>query len=129
MSIRRAVTGAVLGVLVASSPALAQQQSRHVASASAMRQAVVTQAKTDQQTRETVSRVLKHNQVRATAARLGLNVVKAEAALATMSSTELAGLAETARQADAQLAGGQSTIVISTTTALLILIIVILLVD
>jgi len=114
---------------MASSPALAQQQSRHVASASAMRQAVVTQAKTDQQTRETVSRVLKHDQVRATAARLGLNVVKAEAALATLSSAELARLADTARQADAQLAGGQSTIVISTTTLLLIIIIVILLAD
>jgi hypothetical protein len=115
--------------MVASAPAFAQQQGRHVASASALRQAVVSQAQTDQQTRETVSRVLKHDHVRAAAARLGLNVVKAEAAVATLSSTELARLADTARQADAQLAGGQSTIVISTTTALLILIIVILLVD
>lgn len=127
MSIRRAVTGAVLSVMVASTPAFAQQQSRHVASASAMRQAVVSQAQTDQQTRDAVSRVLKHDQVRATAARLGLNVVKAEAALATLSSKDLARLADSARQADAQLAGGQSTIVISTTTLLLIIIIVILL--
>lgn len=129
MVLRRAVTGAVLSVLVASTPALAQQQNVHVASASALRQAVAAQAQTDKQTRETVSRVLKNDQVRATAARLGLNVVKAEAALTTLSSTELARLAEPARQADAQLAGGQSTIVISTTTLLLILIIVILLVD
>lgn len=128
MSIRTTVSSALIGLLLASSPALAQQ-ARHVATADAMRAAVAGKAQAEQQTRETVRRVLKNEQAAAVAARLGLNVVKAEAALATLSSTELARLAEPARQADAALAGGQSTIVISTTTLLLIIIIVILLVD
>lgn len=128
MSIRTTVSGALIGLLLVSSPALAQQN-RHVVSTSAMRDAVAAKAVTEQQTRDAVRRVLKNDQAAAVAARLGLNMVKAEAALATLSSAELSRLAEPARQADAALAGGQSTIVISTTTLLLIIIIVILLAD
>jgi hypothetical protein len=128
MSIRTSVSAALMGLMLMSAPAMAQQP-RHVASADTMRAAVATKAQSEQQTRDAVRRVLRHEQTAAVAARLGLNVVKAEAALATLSSADLARVADTARQADAQLAGGQSTIVISTTTALLILIIVILLVD
>lgn len=128
MSIRTTVSGALIGLLLVSSPALAQQ-SRHVASQETMRAAVADKAQTEQQTRESVRRVLKNDQAAAVANRLGLNLVKAEAALATLSSAELARLAEPARQADAALAGGQNAIVISTTTLLLIIIIVILLVD
>jgi hypothetical protein len=46
--------------------------------------------------------------------------------VSTLGSAELASLAEQARMAEAQLAGGSQTIVIGTTTLLLIIIIIIL---
>jgi hypothetical protein len=55
-----------------------------------------------------------------------LNVVRAENAVASLDSAELARVAVSARMADAQLAGGADPIVISLTTLLLIIIIVVL---
>ncbi len=81
---------------------------------------------TDQQNRDAVMGVLQRSQVRELAGRLGLNVTRAENAVSTLDSAELANLAESARTADVQLAGGSNTVVISTTTLLLIIIIVIL---
>ena len=72
--------------------------------------------------------MLHQPRVKDLAARLGLNVTTAENALSTLSSAELAKVADQARTADSQLAGGSNTVIISTTTLLLILIIVILLV-
>ncbi len=60
------------------------------------------------------------------AGRLGLDVTRAENAVPTLSSVELARLASSARVADVQLAGGD-TVVISVTTLLLIVILVVLL--
>jgi hypothetical protein len=70
--------------------------------------------------------VLSQEPVRELADRLGLSVTRAEGAVSTLSSEELAGLAESARAAEAQLVGGADPIVISVTTLLLIIIIVIL---
>ena len=111
------------------SPALAQQSpSTHVVDLSVMRQAIADQTVTDQQNRAAVLGVLQHSEVRDLASRMGLSVTRAENAVSTLSGAELAGLAGTARMADAQLAGGSTTVVISLTTLLLIIIIVILLV-
>lgn len=100
---------------------------RHVVEVTAMRQAIADQAVADQQTRDVVIGVLQRSQVRDVANRLGLDVTRAEAAVATLDSADLARLAGPARAADAQLSGGSSTIAISMTTLLLIIIIVILL--
>lgn len=103
-------------------------QQRHVVDPGLMRQAIADQALTDRQNRDAVIGVLHQPQVRDLAGRLGLSVTSAEGAVSTLGSTELAGLAESARVIDAQLAGGSSTVVISMTTLLLVLIIVILIV-
>ena len=92
-----------------------------------MRQAVTDHAAKDQQNRDVVLRVLRHKQVQDVASRLGLSVTRAENAVSTLSSGELAVYASTARAAGTGLAGGNQKIIISTTTLLLILIIVILL--
>jgi hypothetical protein len=115
-----------LSVLL-SSPAFAQQ--RHVVSPADMRQAVAQQAQAHQQTRDALRTVLKNSQVREVANRLGLNVTRAEGAVATLTAAELEQLAGPARDLNANLAGGANTIVISTTTLLLIIIIIILLAD
>lgn len=121
---RTIVLTVVVSSLLWGSSAMAQQ--RHVVDPAQMRQAIVDQALTDQQNRDVVLTVLNRSQVRELAARLGLNVTRAESAVATLDSAELARLAGPAMLADAQLAGGNSTIVISVTTLLLILIIVLL---
>jgi hypothetical protein len=104
----------------------ATAQTLHVVAPADMRQAIATQAITDQQNRDAVLGVLHSTQVRELAGNLGLNVKSAEDAVSTLSGDELAGLADQARTADEQMAGGSTVVVISTTTALLLLIILIL---
>ncbi|MEQ1871791.1 MAG: hypothetical protein ABL961_17375 [Vicinamibacterales bacterium] len=125
MRIRTIVAACLVSSLLWSSSAMAGQQ--HVVDPAAMRQAIADQALTDQQNRDAVLSVLHNSRVRELADRLGLSVTSAEGAVSSLSSAELAPLAEQARTADAQLAGGSNTVVISTTTLLLVLIIVILL--
>ncbi len=124
MRIRTTAVALVLCSFLWNTSAIAQE---HLVDPAAMRQALAEQAATDRQNRETVLGVLEHSQVRELAGRLGLNVMGAEAAVSTLDSTELASLAEQARAADAQLAGGSNTVVISTTTLLIIVLIVVLL--
>ena len=128
MRIRATVSAFIfLFSVLLSSPAIAQQ--RHVVSTADMRQAIVQQVQTQQETRDSLRAVLKNTQVREVATRLGLNVARAEGAVATLSAAELEQLAGPVRDLNANLAGGASTIVLSTTAILLIIIIIILLAD
>lgn len=124
MRVRITVVAVLLSCVVWTPPAMAQQ--RHIVDPSVMQQAIADQAVRDQQNRDAVRGVLQHAQVRDLADRLGLSVTRAERALATLDSTELERLADQARTADAELAGGSTVLVISTTALLLIIIIVIL---
>lgn len=125
MNIRTIAVGFAVFSLLLGSSAIAQQ--RHIVDAVAMNRAVVAQTATDQQNRDVVIGVLHQPQVQVLAAKLGLNVTKAEAAIGTISGSELKELATQARATtNAPLSGGSNTVIISTTTLLLILIIVIL---
>ena len=125
MRIRNSVAVLVIALFLwNSSAALAQQ--RHIVDSAAMAQAVAAQAALDQQNRDAVLGLLQRSEVREIADRLGLTVTRAETAISTLGSTELAQLAGQARMADEQLAGGSQTIVISLTTLLLIIIVVLL---
>lgn len=121
---RMTVVAFIVSSLLCSSTAMAQQ--RHIVDPAAMRQVVTEQAAKDQQNRDVVLRVLRHQQVQDVASRLGLSVTRAENAVSTLGSAELAKLAGPARLADQELAGGSQKIVLSMTTLLLIIIIVIL---
>lgn len=123
MRIRTLLVFVVVSSLLWSSSAIAQQ---HIVGAAELNTVLAGQAATDASNREAVTRVLQQEPVRVLAGRLGLSLTRAEQAVATLGSTELASLAETARAADVQLAGGANTVVISTTTLLLIIIVVIL---
>lgn len=127
MRFRSTVVAFIVSSLLLGSSAMAQQ--RHIVDPAALRQAIADQTVTDQQNRDAVLTVLHRSETIELAGRLGLSVTRAEGAVATLDSAELARLAVTARVADAQLAGGANTIVISVTTLLLLLIIVILLVN
>ncbi len=138
MRMRTTVVTCVVFSFLWSSSAMAQQsasmrlgrpaaaEGRHVVDPAVMHQAIADQVATDQANRDAVVGVLHRSQVRDLADRLGLNVIRAEGAVSTLNSTELAQLAIQARTADAQLAGGGNTVTLSVTTLLLILIIVIL---
>jgi hypothetical protein len=124
MRVPAIATACLLSVFVLSSPALAQQRS--VVNPADMRQAVVDQAQAHEQTRSALRTVVANPQVRAVAARLGLDVTRADGAIATMTPAELERAATPVRDLNERLAGGANTVIISTTTLLLILIIVIL---
>lgn len=125
MSIRKLAAAFVATSLLLTSPAMAQS---HVVDQAALGKAVADKAAADQSNRDEVLGFLNRSEVREVAARLGLDVTRAEGAVSTLSSDELADLATQARQVDAQMQGGD-VVVISLTTLLLILIIIILLVN
>ena len=124
MRVRTLLLSVVASLLPWSSSAAAQE--RHVVDPATVRQVVTAQVAADQQNRDAVLGVLRQSQAREVADRLGLSLTRAEAAVATLNSADLAQLADSARTADAQLAGGADTIIISVTTLLLIIIIVLL---
>ena len=126
MSIRTTAIAFIVSSFIVSSSAIAQQG--HIMNVTAMRQAIASQSATEQQNRNAVLGVLRQPQVQVLANRLGLDVTRAENAVATLSGAELSQLATQARTANTQLAGGSNTVIISTSTLLLIVIIVILLV-
>ena len=82
----------------------------------------------DQTDRAAILRLLKHQDVRAVASRLGLDVTRADAAVSTLDGAELRSLAAQAEYVQSALAGGQSTITLSTTTIIIGLLVLILIV-
>jgi hypothetical protein len=127
MRIRLTAAACAVAALLISTTAFAQQ--RHVVEPAALRQAVTAQLAADAANRTAILDVFEHSQVRDVADRLGLDVTRANAAVATMTAADLAEAATAARTVNTTLAGGANTLVISTTTLLLILILVILVVD
>jgi hypothetical protein len=77
--------------------------------------------------RRTLERLLEREQVREIAARVGIDIKQAEAAVATMDGSELRHLAEHARSIEESLAGG-SSVTISTTTIIIALLVLILII-
>jgi hypothetical protein len=126
--VRTFITWLTVCALLVSSPAWAQQ---HVIDSTVMQQAIAEQQSRDTANRQTIERVLARSDVQVVAARLGLDVKDARTAIAGISGEELAAVAETARSADQDLAGGlgNPTITISLVTLLLIIILVILIAD
>lgn len=114
----------LLPVFLVAAPAFAQQR---VVDAIALQQALEARAESDDAQRATVRRVLDRDDVRQIASRMGLDVVRANAAVGTLSGGELAQAAQHASSLESALAGGVTVITISLTTLLLVLIIIILL--
>ncbi len=124
MEIVRRLIAVCLVVLIAAPVARAQQS---VIGKSALEQAVQERVKQEQADRDAIASLLRRAEVREIAARAGLSIEKAEAAVSTLQGDDLKDLANQARQAENDLAGG-ATVVITTTTIILILLIIILIV-
>ena len=114
-----------LAVLIAVPTAQAQS---HVIGKSALDQAVQQRVSQAQADRDAIRTLLQRAEVRNIAAKAGLSLAKADAAVATLDGEALHELATQARQVQNGMAGGASTVVISTTTIIIVLLLVILIV-
>ena len=124
MQIVRRFIGATLAVLIAA-PAFAQQP--HVINQSALDKAVQQRVAQEQADRDAIRSFLRTPAFRGIAAKAGVPIDRADAAVSTLQGDELRQVAGQARGLNDQLAGG-STIVISTTTIIIILLLIILIV-
>lgn len=110
-------------LLVSSTSAFAQQ---HVIDQDALVTAVTERIETQHADRAAIRTALAQPQVRNLATRMGVDLARAEATVATMTGDDLARAAAAARQVNDSLVGGASTIVISTTTIIIALLVVII---
>ncbi len=125
MQMFRRTLGLTLAVLMMAPAVWAQQT--HVISKSALDQAVQQRVNQDQADREALRSFLQNPQVKSVAAKAGLPLAQAEAAVSTLQGDELRQAAGQARQVNQDLAGG-ATVVITTTTIIIVLLIIILIV-
>ena len=103
-------------------------QAEHVVSQALLDAAVQLHVRAVDRDRETVRLFLQRGDVRTIAGKAGIDIGRAETAVAAMDASDLAPLAAQARQAEEGLAGGASTVVISTTTIIIGLLVLILLI-
>ena len=125
MRIVRRLLAVTLALLLVAPAAQAQT---HVIGKTDLAKAVAERVSQDQADRDAILTLLHRAEVRTIAARAGVSVEKAAAAVSTLQGDDLRDLASQARQAENDLAGGASNIVISTTTIIIVLLIIILIV-
>ena len=125
MRIVRRFLAVCLAVLLMAPAAGAQD---HVISKSALDKAVQQRVSQEQADRAAILSLLQRSEVREIAAKAGLSLDKAQAAVSTLEGQDLYQAAQQASQIQNDLAGGASTVVISTTTIIIVLLLVILIV-
>ena len=114
-----------LAVLLVAPVARAQQ---HVVGKAALEQAVKDRVAEQEADRDVIKSLLRRADVKDLAAKAGLSLEKAEAAVSTLQGDELRDLANQARHVQNDLAGGASAVVISTTTIIIVLLLIVLIV-
>ena len=125
-TVRRLFIAPLIVLMVASTSAFADQQ--HVLDPSQLAAAIQQRVAGQDADRAVVHEALARPEVRELAAKMGLDVSRATAAVDTMAATDLEQAANAARQVNGQLVGGASNLVISTTTLIIILLLVIILI-
>lgn len=124
MRIVRSTLAVLLAILLVA-PAV---QAQHVIDPSALAAAVQDRVAQDQADRDAILTLLQREEVRQIAAKAGVSLEQARAAVSTLEGEALRDLASQARHAQNDLAGGASTVVISTTTIIIVLLLVLLIV-
>jgi branched-subunit amino acid ABC-type transport system permease component len=103
-------------------------QQTHVADRAALDQAVAAAAARAEADRAAIRRVLARQEVKDVAARLGVDLTRADSAVRLLDGAELTQAAEYASQIEQDLAGGATTVVITATTIIIILLIIIVII-
>src|SRR3954469_15389407 len=106
MRIVRRILGTTLALLLCAPSAWAQQT--HVIHQSALDQAVQQRVSQDQADRDAIRSLLQRSEVKDIAARSGLSLEKAQAAVGSLQGDDLREVAGQARAVNQQLAGGAS---------------------
>jgi hypothetical protein len=113
----------------ASSPGSGQSApATHIAGQPVLDAAVQEHARATDRDRETVRLFLQRADVRAIAGKYGVDIRRAESAVAAMDASAVANMAAQARAANETLAGGQGSVTISTTAIIIGLLVLILLI-
>ena len=110
------------------SVAVAATQERTVVSSQEIYSAMSARASQDAAARKAVQKLLAHSEVRRVAARAGLDLARAQAAVAVLSGVELQAVAEQAQRAEEALAGGSRIVITSTMAIIGLLVLIIILV-
>jgi hypothetical protein len=126
MDRRRTSMIVLLFASAVSLPISAQQT--HVADQATLDQAVADHVQQTADDRQAILRALENEQVRKLAGGVGLDLKRAEAAVATLDDAEVRLIAAQAQAVNDALAGGQSTVTISTTVIIIGLLVLILLI-
>jgi hypothetical protein len=108
-------------------PVAVRAQQPTVADQATLDQAVAAHAQRSDAERRTLRGLLERQQVREIAARVGIEIKRAEGAVAALDGAELHELAEQARAVDDSLAGGAS-VTLSTTAIIIALLVIILII-
>lgn len=125
MQMFRRILASTLAVMLCAPAAFAQQT--HTINKSALDQAVQQRVSQDQADREALRGFLQDPAVKKVAAKAGLSVERAEAAVSTLQGDQLRQAADQARAVSQDLAGG-ATVVITTTTIIIILLVILIIV-
>jgi hypothetical protein len=126
-SFRLPVT-ALVAVAILALPALTSAQDRHVVDSAALTATLRAHLDAQDADRAAVRSVLRRAEVVDIAGRTGFDLARIDAAVDTLSGSDLERAAAAAKQASEALVGGQSRVVISTTTIIIALLVVILLI-
>jgi acetyl-CoA carboxylase carboxyltransferase component len=118
----------VLAMLFALAISLPLSAHQHVADQATLDQVVAGHVSQKADDREAIRRLLEIEQVREVAKGAGLDLKRAETAVAALDDAEVGLIAAQARAVNDVLAGGQSTVTISTTVIIVGLLVLILLI-
>ena len=118
----------VLALLFALAIWLPVSAQQHVADQVTLDQVVADHVRQKADDREAIRRVLEIEQVREVVEGAGLDLKRAETAVAALDDTEVGLIAAQARAVNDVLVGGQSTVTISTTVIIIGLLVLILLI-
>lgn len=108
---------------------LAGEPQRHVVGQSEIQGLIDQQIGQADADRQAIRTMLQREDVRRIAGSAGLDIARVSAAAGALSGDALTTLAAQARDVNASLVGGDSTVVLSATTIIIILLIIILLAD
>lgn len=115
-------------VLLLTLPAGAFAQERHVIDPAMLAAMLDQHAAREDADRAEIREALERPEVREVATRIGIDLNRIKASIATLDDSDLRRVAAGARQVNQSFVGGASTVVISTTTIIIALLVVILLV-
>ena len=125
MQMCRRIFASALAVMLCAPAGAGAQQS--IIKQSALDQAVQQRVSQDEADREALRTFLQNPTVKSVAAKAGLSIDRADAAVSTLQGDQLRQAASQARAVNQDLAGG-ATVVITTTTIIIILLVVILII-